>query len=61
MQWPELANSICQDSPEDTSAHRHAVTDNPAVADWFFFERFQQFLKCFYLEILCAKELLVEV
>ena len=35
LQWPELANLICQDSPEDASAHRYAVIDNPAVADWF--------------------------
>ena len=56
LQWPELSNLICQDSPEDASAHRHAVIDNPAVADWFFYERFQQFLKCFYLDILGAKD-----
>ena len=30
---------ICQDDPEDASARRHAVIDNPAVADWFFYER----------------------
>ena len=35
---------------------RRAVIDNPAVADWFFYERFQQFLKCFYLNILGAKD-----
>ena len=56
LQWPELANLICQDSPEDASAHRRAVIDNPAVADWFFYERFHQFLKCFYLDILGAKD-----
>ena len=56
LQWPELANLICEDSPEDASAHRHAVIDNPAVADWFFYEQFQQFLKCFYMDILGAKD-----
>ena len=56
LQWPELANLICQDSPEDASARRHPVIDNLAVADWFFYERFQQFLKCFYLDILGAKD-----
>ena len=38
LQWPELANLICQESPEDASARRRAVIDNPAVADWFFYE-----------------------
>ena len=36
LQWPELANLICQDSSEDASVCRYAVIDNLAVADWFF-------------------------
>ena len=36
LQWPELANLTCKNSPEDASAHRRVVIDNPAVADWFF-------------------------
>ena len=56
FQWPELSKLICQESPEDASARRRAVIDNPAVADWFFYERLQQFLKCFYLDILGAKD-----
>ena len=56
LQWPELANLICQDNPEDASDHRHAVIDNPGVADCFFYKQFQQFLKCFYLDILGAKD-----
>ena len=56
IQWPELANLICQDNPEDASARRYAVIDNPAVADRYFYEQFQQFLKCFYLNILGAKD-----
>ena len=56
LQWPELANLIYQDTPEDASARRRAVIDNPAVADQFFYEQFQQFLKCFFLDILGAKD-----
>ena len=37
-------------------AGMHAVIDNPAVADWL---RFQQFLECFYLDILGAKDYLL--
>ena len=33
LQWPELANLICQESPENASARRCEVIDNPAVAD----------------------------
>ena len=33
-----------------------SLIDNPAIADWFFYERFQQFLKCFYLDILGTKD-----
>ena len=37
LQWPERANLICQDNPENASAHTHVVIDNPAVADWLFY------------------------
>ena len=47
---------ICQESPEHASARIRAVIDNPAIADWFFYKQFQQFLKCFYLDILGAKD-----
>ena len=56
FQWSELASLICQDSLEDVSTRRRAVIENPVVADWLFYERFQQFLKCFYLDILGAKD-----
>ena len=42
IQWPELANLI--------------RPDNLAFADWFFYEHFHQFLKCFYVDILGAKD-----
>ena len=32
FQWPGLASLICQDSPEDASACRHAVIDNPSCS-----------------------------
>ena len=56
LQWPELANLICLDNPEDAASCRRAIIDNPAVADWFFYKRFHQFLKCFYVDILGAKD-----
>ena len=56
LQWSELPNLTFQDSPVDASARRRAVTDKSAVADWFFYDQFQQFLKCIYLDILGAKD-----
>ena len=51
FQWPELAKLICPDSAEDEDARKQAVIENPAVADWFFCERFQQLFRCFYVDI----------
>ena len=40
-QWPELAHFICKDSPENSSSCSKAINENPAVADWFFYENQQ--------------------
>ena len=56
LQWPELANLICPDDADDRAARSRAVIDNPAVADWFFYERISQYLRCFYLDVLGAKD-----
>ena len=55
LQWPELAKLICP-MPEDRVAHSKAVIANPAVADWFFYERVRHFIRYFYQDILKVKD-----
>ena len=52
LQWPELASLICPDTQESIHARREAVALNPAVADWFFYERIRLFMKTFYIDFL---------
>ncbi len=56
MQWPELARLICPHNPTDKNCRKQALIENPAIADWFFCQRIQLFLKYFYKEILHAKD-----
>ena len=55
-QWPELARLICKDSPENSSSRSKAVNENPAVADWFFYERISKFVETYYKDILGATD-----
>ena len=55
-QWPELADLICPEDPEDKQAHARAVINNPALADWFFTYRIQIFVEVFYVGILGATD-----
>ena len=55
-QWPELAHLICKDSPENSSSRSKAINENPAVADWFFYERISKFLETYYKDILGATD-----
>ena len=56
LQWPELANLICPDNPESRSKRSEALVVNPAVADWFFYQRIRLFLKDFYEDVLGVKD-----
>ena len=47
IQWPELAELICS-NPIDKKSHSEAIIENPAIADWFFYDRVVQFMKYFY-------------
>ena len=55
-QWPELARLICKDSPENSSSRSKAINENPAIADWFFYERISKFLETYYKDILGATD-----
>ena len=55
-QWPELANLICPEDPDDKQARATAVVNNPALADWFFTYRIQKFVEVFYVGILGATD-----
>ena len=55
-QWPELANVICKDDPQNKSKRTEAVITNPAIANWFFFQRIKLFISHFYKDILHAKD-----
>ena len=52
LQWPELANLICPDDPDSRSSHAKAVIENPAISDWFFYYRVQEFIKAYYVGVL---------
>ena len=54
-QWPELVHLIA-DNPESCSSRSSAVNDNPAIADWFFFECISKFMKVFYEDVLGATD-----
>ena len=43
-QWPELARLICPDKKDSSSSRSRAVSDNPAIADWFFYHRISKFV-----------------
>ena len=55
-QWPELARLICPDSPESSSSRSAAVSENPAIADWLFYERISKFMDAFYVGIMKATD-----
>ena len=55
-QWPELARLICTDNPESSSSRSTAVNQNPAIADWLFYERISKFVEAFYVDILGASD-----
>ncbi len=53
-QWPELARLICKDNPESSSSRSKAVNNNPAIADWFFYERITKFVEMYCVDLLGA-------
>ena len=54
-QWPELARLICTDDQQSSSSsHSKAVSENPAIADWFFYHRISMFIVAFYVDVLGA-------
>ncbi len=55
-QWPELARLICKDNPESSSSRSKAVNNNPAIADWFFYERITKFVEMYYVDLLGATD-----
>ena len=54
-QWPELARLICPESQQQSSSSRsRGVSENPAIADWFFYHRISKFIDTFYVGVLGA-------
>ena len=56
LQWPELAQLMCPDDPNDPRQRHKALVQNPAIADWFFYQRVQVYLKHFYTDVLGATD-----
>ena len=56
LQWPELARLICPENPESRSKCNEALVENPAIADWFFYQRITLFLKGVYEDILGVRD-----
>ena len=51
LQWPELARLFATEYDRSYS-QATALIENPALADWFFYYRVQQFIETFYVDIL---------
>ena len=51
-QWPELARLICPDNSDCSSSRSSAMSENPAVADFYFYNRISKFIDAFYVDIL---------
>ena len=56
LQWPELARLICPEEPDSSSSRRESLNQNPAIADWFFYQRIQKFVEAFYVGVLGATD-----
>ena len=56
LQWPELAELMCPDDPTNPRNRQKALIENPAIADWFFYQRVQVYLKHFYTDVLGATD-----
>ena len=56
LQWPELAQLICPDDPGSRVSRNTALNENPAIADWFFYNRIHLYMKHFYIDGLKAKD-----
>ena len=52
LQWPELARLTCPDDPDSRASRTKAVIENPAIADWFFYQRVVEFIKAYYVGVL---------
>ena len=55
-QWPELARLICPENKHCKSSRSIAVSENPAIADWFFYHRISKFIEAFYAGIFGAED-----
>ena len=44
LQWPELTRLTCPDDPDSSSARNKAVQENPAIADWSFYQCIVKFI-----------------
>ena len=56
LQWPELAHLICPDDPDSRESCAKAVIENPAIADWFFYHRVEEFIKSYNVRVLSATD-----
>jgi len=56
LQWPELANLLDVDDPQNCTDRAKAVVDNPCLTDWFFYNRVMKFMEMFFIGILKAND-----
>ena len=56
LQWPELANLLDVDEPQNSAARSTAVVENPCMTDWFFYHRVIKFMDVFFIGILKAED-----
>ena len=56
IQWPELARIICPEDPDSSASRSKALMENPAIADWFFYQRIHKFIDVFYKQVLGASD-----
>ena len=56
LHWPELTKLTNPDDGNSNSNRNEALIKNPAISDWFFYHRIEEFIKAFYLDILGATD-----
>lgn len=54
LQWPELADLLDVDEPQNSAARSRAVVENPCLTDWFFYHRVIKFMDVVFTRILNA-------
>ena len=56
LHWPELTQLTNPGNENSRSNRNKALIKNPAISDWFFYHRIEEFIKAFYVGVLEATD-----